>query len=56
MAERTSVEASDLGLAPGEWPTEVQFEGRTHRLIEVVRDRDGDVTHAEYDGLTVWND
>lgn len=60
--------ASDLRLAPGEWPRKVWFEGRSYRLVEVVRDREGEVTHAEYDDshgvltdagvlrMTVWND
>lgn len=61
--------ASDLGLAPGEWPTsftvEINDVTYTATAPRVKRDRDGDITHVEYTGggaglnglrLVIWND
>lgn len=65
-----SSEASDLGLAPGEWPETIEAthaDGPTAgnrltiHLRKITRDREGDVTHAEYvtgtgNRYLVWND
>jgi hypothetical protein len=55
-------EASSLGLLVGGWPEAIHVPGLdTFRRGEMVRDREGEVTHVRYTGtswavLTVWND
>lgn len=46
-------EASEIGLAPGEWPMTLQIANRFGRPIEfdrvtIIRDREGDVLWGAY--------
>ena len=46
-------EASDIGLAPGEWPMVLQVADRFGRILDfnrlmMVRDREGDVQWVAY--------
>lgn len=43
-----SAEASTLGLAPGEWPDEVTFEGVVFDQREPHWDSDGDLRWVDY--------
>ena len=53
-----SVEASEIGLRG--FAQQIQWKGRTLALTQIVRDGEGEVTHAVYRSegvtLTVWND
>jgi hypothetical protein len=64
-----SADASDLGLAPGQWPTSftVEINDVTYTATDPrpKRDREGDTTHVEYTGgghglngmrFRIWND
>ncbi len=45
------IDASDIGLKPGEWPIDLRHDGATWRLVrreDVVRDADGDVLMVRY--------
>lgn len=58
-----SADASDLGLAPGDWPITLVAD-LGYRVVTATRSailrREGDVTHAVYQAsgvtLKVWND
>lgn len=47
----TTVEASELGLKPGEWPTEVKWEGWTWTAPEFERrvvNGEAELLHVSY--------
>lgn len=41
-------EASELGLAPGQWPETVMVEGLSFRRAEARTDREGDLLSVDY--------
>jgi hypothetical protein len=58
--EGYTTEASAAGLAPGEWPDTIEYEGVPFRQMGKRFDREGDLTWVKYSSgsliLTVWND
>lgn len=59
-AKRLTSDASTLGFAPGQWPTQFSLHGTTYRYDKPQR-RDGDLLAVEYvaaDGrtATIYND
>jgi hypothetical protein len=48
IREGFSIDASEAGLAPGQWPDAVEYEGVTFNLVTKHWDRDGDLTHVTY--------
>lgn len=59
-ADMDSEFASDLGFAPGRWPTSFAYDGRVMRLLHVERDEEREIKWVDYgyDGgrLRVFND
>lgn len=55
-----SLDASDLGLAPGVWPSAIRVGEKLYTAPVPQRDREGDLVCVTYftsgSRLTLWND
>lgn len=61
-SQKMSVEASELGWAPGEWKWSFEYAGKIFYKHTMIYDKEGDCGGFEYYSsdysvkLTVWND
>lgn len=46
--EDNCFDASDLGLAPGEWPETLDHNTSSYALSEIVKDSEGSILHVVY--------
>lgn len=62
MTKTHTIEASDLGLRPGHWPTTLQLNGWTWERTSCKRDEEGDLLYVRYcrrdnrEAVLVYND